>query len=113
VGKEDSAAVLRLLETEDFRFQVVKEEDLPTCAVLLDLAGRTDELDVMLEQALTQALRRGFSPSRYKEEIGEVAQLYRQLGRWRQFEERARESLGSREAEELLDYAERMSRRLF
>lgn len=98
VAKGDEAEAERLLEILKFHVERIKEEDLGTYAHLLSLAGRTEELNAVLERMLTRALVRGEPSS----ELAEVGEMFERFGRWQEFEQRVRQSLGSETAQDFL-----------
>ena len=97
LAKGDRAEVVNLLETGELNLDVVSEINIMTFTRLLIMAGKSELIDPKLEDVLNRLIARG--PSKRLETLGAV---YRQLGRFQEFEARMYQVYPEEIAEELL-----------
>ncbi len=98
LAKGDSAEVARLLETGELNLDGVSEANVRTFARLLIMAGKSELIDPKLEDLLNKLIARG--PSKRLEALGAV---YKDLGRFQDFEARMYQVYPEEVAKELLD----------
>ena len=101
VRRADLSEVQAALQDPGFALEMLKAAAPSVAAQLLALAGRTEELEPVLEAAFGDAVSHG--PS---EELVRVARLFARCGRSAQFEMKVRAALGE-DAEDFLRHARR------
>lgn len=97
LAKGDSAEVVRFLDSGELKLDAISETNIGTFARLLVMTGRSELIDPKLEGLLNKLMARG--PSN---RLATLGQVYKELGRFQEFEGRIHQVFPEEVAKELL-----------